>query len=588
MKYFLSICTAIAILGCGTNHDYDSEDGGAPSTDTTASTETTDTTDTTDTTTQSYTEKGGLTGIVYFNNTIDTSTSKVCFDVNTNGVCDAGEASESVYDGGKYSFEKSISDAHDGEVLLSAVKSGDTTDYLTSYANNITPYTTLVVNEVLYNPNANASIDTAKTLLSERFDADLLNGTMPTDDESKTLYLTLQSAISKGTNVYDSIASAVDSIYKQDTLSPTVSITSQTRASELSGTTLTLDATDKSITWEKTDEEETIMGSSANENNIISYSRWHNSLRVVDIASQSLNDSGRFLDVDGARYATDASTGASEQLLKKVVEDDSNNIFALITEKDDKTAGALGVYKSNVTSGITDIKYSQVSEGANFYALDDGTDLAVSGSILVVGSDNGLKTFATSSLASPTHESDAGSVKAVSASENYIFAGIYKRKANTLSVYDTSLNAVASLNTNDLTSSTVTSLYPDKIASYGDRVYFTLNDDDLGKTIYCYEVSGGGLKAVKQISLGDTVVKLSVSEDGNYLVATTWDKKLQVFQTSDFANTSVNLENISYGAFLSGDTVAVSYKDSFGFYSLTKSSSSLSDADKETWTSEHR
>lgn len=585
VKYFLSICTAVAIIGCGTNSDYKAQDGGASSTDTGAKTDgTTNEGNSTDTV-ASYTQKGGLTGVVYTNETIgETSYSKICFDTNTNGVCDSSEASETIFTGGKFSFEKSVSDAHANQVLLSIVKTSESgnASYLTSYESDITPYSTLVVNETLYNPNANSNANTAKTLLSNKF------GTSLSNEDSLKVFTTLQNAIRSGTNTYDSIASAVDSIYKQNTLSPNVTITSQTRASNLSGTTLTLNATDKSVTWEKTHEDETIMGANANANNAISYSRWHNSLRVVNLSDESLTSSGRFLDVSGARYATDSSTGASEQLLKKVAEDSSNNIFALVTKKGENTANSLGIYKSNVSNGVTNIKYSQVSAGANFYALDDGVDIAVSGTTLVVGGDSGLKTFQTSSLATPTHEVSGKKVKTLSISSSYIFAGNYARKANTLDIYNTSLNEVASLNTNDLTSSTATSLYPNKIASYQNRVYFTLNDDDLGKTIYCYEVDGTSLKAIKQLPISDSVLNLSVSDDGNYLVVTTWDKKLLVYDTSSFANTSATLSQVGYGGYIHENKISLAYKDSFGFYNLTKSSSTLTDADKQAWTSEHR
>lgn len=602
MKYFLSICAAMAILGCGTNGDYKAQDGGTPSVDTGKTDgEKTDggktdggKTDGEKTDEQTYKDKGGLSGIVYAQSAARAkSYSKVCFDVNTNGVCDNGEASETVYEGGKFSFEKSVSDANKGNVLLSVAKKSEegARGYLTSYTNNVTPYTTLVVNEVLYNPNANANVDTAKTLLSAKFNVDLLNGKIESDDDISKLYTTFQSSIEKGGNVYNSIANAVNAIYKQDSLSPNVTISEQKRASAMSGTKLTLNATDKSVTWDKTDGDETYMGSYSKSNKAISYSRWHNALRVVDLKNESLIQSKKFLYIDGDRYAVDSSTGASEQILKKVVQDDSGNVYALMKKYGDKTADKVGVYKINIANGIPDVKYASAANSDNFYALQDGNDMAISKNILVVGSANSLTMFNSSdsaSLAKPYAEKGNINVKTVSASKGFIFAGVSKRKANKLVVYDDALNEIESINTNELTSSVASSIYPNQIVSYENMFYFSLKDDDLGNKVYVYKVDGTSLKQVKQLSTMGQVNKLHVSSDGKILTVTTWDKKLIAYETDTFSSTSADISEIGYGGYVHDDKIALAYKNSFSFYNLKKEKSSLSEADKQAWTNEYR
>lgn len=572
MKYFISICAAIAIIGCGTNSEYKAQDGGGAKSDTPQDTPK-------EPSSQTYENKGGLTGVVFKG----TTSSKVCFDTNENGKCDANEKSEKVFEGGKFSFEKSVSDENKNQILLAQISNNE---YLSSFSNNITPYTTLVVNENLYNPNADNNTSKSIELLKAKFKQNLLKGEMPPLEEANKLYDVFKKAlILQKDDTYGAIANAVDSIYKQNSLDPTITQTKQIKAKDLQGTTLSVSKKDN-LTWEKFYKDESFMAYSSNENFTLTSSRWHNSLRIVDKNSNTLTKNSKFLDITGDRYAVDSSSGASEQILNKAVMDKNSNIFAILNGHGKNSANGLGVYK--VSLNAQDIKYASVPKGESFFELLNANDIASFDEKIVLGYEKGLHVF-SSNLTAPLKSLELGNIKVVSMSKDFIYASLNKRKNNSLEILDHNLNKINSINTNTLANSTSSNIYPSIIASNNEFVCFALrsiSDENIANQVYIFRTSD--FKLQKQLSLSGDVSALNISDDGKFLLANTYDKKLEIFELGNFTKTSQSLEKIPHGAFMKNNTIGVAYESGFSFFEAKQTFSSLTQADKEKWTNDHR
>lgn len=575
MKYFISICAAFAIISCGTNDDYKAEDGGAIKDEIQKEPK--------EPISQTYKDKGGITGVVYAAN----KNAKVCFDTNTNGICDTNEKSERVFEDGKFSFEKSVSEANKGQILLAEIQAKE---YLTSLTNNITPYTTLVVNESIYNPNANNSKKTAIEALKSKFDENLLNGELPTSNDAKILYDTFQKAImlQKNDN-YAAIANAVDSIYKQNTFAPNIIIKEQIRAKDLQGTKLNISKKNTSITWDKYDKDETFMGFASNEKNAISYSRWHNALRVVDKNANSLKYNSKFLYIDGDRHDVDSQSGASEQVLSKAVIDDKDNVFALVTKLGENSADAAGVYKTNVSANILDIKYASIPKGTNFYQTN-ANDIAIYGDRLVIAHKNGLQVF-SNDLTSALKSIEVGNIKQVYLTKDFIFGSLKKAKDNQLLIFDNSLSLLKTIKINELANSNKNFIYPNKIIANDDFLFFSIYDiseDGLSNQIFVYDISNKNFSLKQQLSVSSEVVGLDFSDDKKFLLVSTYNKKLEIFNISNFAKISQILDKVPQGAFMNDNTIGVANSGGFELFDVRQEASLFTKADKEKWTNDHR
>lgn len=575
MKYFISICAAFAIISCGTNDDYKAKDGGIQKENKEEVKK-----EPQEPINQTYKDKGGLSGVLYGAK----EASKVCFDANSNGICDPNEKSEKVFENGKFSFEKSVSNLSKNQILLAQIQKDE---YLSSYSNNITPHTTLVVNEMLYNPNANSDKLKAIEILKSKFDEKLLNGEISYQDDVKKLYSTFQQAIKQQKNDnYAAIANAVDSIYKQNTLLPNIIINEQIKAKDLQGKKLNLEK-QSSIKWDKNDKDEVFMGFDSNDNKAISYSRWHNALRVVDKNTNTLKENSKFLYISGDRHNTDANTGASEQILSKAVIDKNNNVFALVKELGENTADKAGVYKVNINANIPDVKYASIPKGDSFYPLTHSNDIATNDEQVILSDNKGLYVF-NSNLSNPIKRLEIGDVKHIYMSKNLVFASIKKRAQNTLMILDSSLNTIQTIDINKLTSSTNSFIYPNKMAANDDYLFFSLYDrtDTLSKQIYIYDIAKKEIK--EQKTLQNSIVSLEISDDGKFLLLSTYGKKLEIYETKSFAKATQTLDNAPQGAYMKNDTVAVAYAGGLQFLKLTSLSSSFSQEDKEKWTNDHR
>lgn len=606
MKYFISICAAFAIIGCGTDSNLASQDGGGGGGAKVP----------TKPVQNSYVDKGGLSGQVYMPNVSRmVNESKVCFDTNANGICDNGEDFEKIYEEGKFSFAKNISDANKDQILVANIKNENFITTLSSYESNITPYTTLVVNETLYNPNANKDKNKAKELLKVKFsDESLLNGAMPNQNEAKELYETFKKA---GTlniaNSLDAIANAVDNIYKQNTNTPELNaenVIAQTQIQTQGAQELKITSEDPSkiLRWTKTHVDETQIGFSTNKNFALTHSKWHNSLRIIDKNTSSIVLESKFIYVDAEKEEIDTSTGASEQLLYKVLIDDENNIYGLtIVNGGDsvgpkpatRDGGGNGVYKVSLqknadTYSIPDTQLVKVQAGANAYRMPDGKDMALNKDTLaIIG--NELVTLNKNTLEKLKSIDLQAEGTAVAMSDKYIFAGTYKERQSEFRLYDKDLNQLDSININTFLDSNGKNRSVTKIATNGE--YIAVQIATQYRKTFLYKVENNKLMLVRTLTVNPrsgAVSNISFTDDNKYLLVSTLGKNVEIYNVDDFSKKidQPTAGYVPFGAYIKDDKIGISAGSKqadtgvFFYYDITKTSAQNVDA--AAWANAHR
>ena len=125
----------------------------------------------------SYIKKDGLSGRVLGVNYI--KNAKVCFDINSNGKCDENETIERSYEYGKYSFTKNTTYLGRYSNLIAEINNEYILISIKNSNNIISPYTTIVVNEKMFNPYTKNDTYTAISDLlvnSSLFKENLLKG----------------------------------------------------------------------------------------------------------------------------------------------------------------------------------------------------------------------------------------------------------------------------------------------------------------------------------------------------------------------------------------------------------------------------
>ncbi len=288
-------------------------------------------------------------------------------------------------------------------------------------------------------------------------------------------------------------------------------------------TDVSLKILNSNLSFNSHHEDERYMGSFSNGENLLSFSRWHNALRVVDLNDISkVKFDDKFIHVKGQKGEgeIDASTGASEQILSSIVED-NNNLYALLKPHGggENDLGKSGLYKVSLNNISSNIWQGSVS-GGDFYATKDGTSLDIYANTLALGTKTGIVLFNTNSLSKPKRSLNIGEIKTISINDEFIYASVHKDTENKLVVLNHLLSQTNSLNINTLINSTDKKAYPKKIVSNKNGVYFTLKTNKHANILYCYDAK---TSMIKQIDLATNIKSLSISQNGKLLIVATKD-----------------------------------------------------------------
>jgi len=194
---------------------------------------------------------------------------------------------------------------------------------------------------------------------------------------------------------------------------------------------------DQNITWEKKDTDEEVLGMVLSSQNTLVYSKWNNRLTIINPNTKTISSDDLYLDVTGGRYSSgetvlvDATTGASEQTLAKVlVNDDGTTVFSLLEKYDDDSKDiGIGIYSDDISNGVPDARFAtRVTTSANYFSYPTARDIALShdGQTIVAGGDDRkINIFDANNLNSPREINAGRKVRSLnfSADDNHIFSG---------------------------------------------------------------------------------------------------------------------------------------------------------------------
>ncbi len=327
--------------------------------------------------------------------------------------------------------------------------------------------------------------------------------------------------------------------------------------------------TSKKISWEKSDNDETVMGNTVSNNKFLSFSKWHNKLVSIDLSSNTKKEK-LFLNVQGGRDTVDTSTGASEQVLSKVeISNDDKTIYSLITKYEDDSKGiGVGIYKTDISSDIPSIKFASISQGNNFYKNDKINDISLSDDgtkLLASSNDKEIYVFDTSNLTNQQsfiNTSKTPKAIRISKDKNYAFVGLAKRNKNSLGIYD--------LISGDLKGEYQTSkLLPNLIVQLDNNMVFIASTEE--KKIYKLDISDKtDIKLKNTYEVSDYIKDLSISKNKKYLFVSTNNKKLNILDIiNKNKKTIINFPDIVHNAFsVETNKIGVSYGRTLSWYSL--------------------
>jgi len=603
MKYFIAkkitpFCSVLLLSACMSNTSYKAKDNLLPE----------------NPSQPKFINKGGLTGKVISDKYKEGAL--VCFDDNKNGFCDITEASEKTYENGAFSFAKAISDKKLNAILIAqvpiAIKQDDGTNkwqQIVLSANQvnkgqsqiISPFTTLVVNEQLYNPFVNESQNDAISYLTatqlldksalEGEDFIASNNADNKKDATELVKVYTQAFSLKESDPFFVIANIIDEIVKAKTLTITINaLKAQKRLDQ----SLSLASINKTSSWEKLYEDEVVLGSDFADDvkKVVIFSKWHNKLTVLDSSdihsAPNVVGNEKFLFVDEPRDGIDANTGASEQDLAQIkVSNDGGTIYSMLTKAEDESKDiGVGVYISDISSVIPNTIFATEKNSAYFYKYEDITDISLSSdnSIFAVsGNDKKIMLFNAGDLSSSTHEIKTNKkVKSIAISENnsVIYAGLSKLRNNSFAIFDiASKSQVGEFPFVE---------YPTAILQKSENAIFVASNKS-NKIFYLDISDKSNIKQIEVLTASAKVKKISFSRNGQYLIAALTTKQVNVFDLSNKSKIAmVRLDDIVVDAFDIGETnIAVVYGTNISYFNL-REGGNLSEAEKKAWENEHR
>ena len=239
----------------------------------------------------------------------------LCIDENNNGECDTDEPSQQDFD------ETTLSNEMKSSKYSSLLELTDGSLYIAAPGTDtISAYSTIIANEILFNPTVAADSAQAKTYIDEQLSLATDGITTTTQTEQIRGSIKMGLAMHPHANPLKVVAALVSKFVETKLFNVTVTadeITSQKiakRDTSLVG---------EKFTWEASDGDETpdYIMPLAGRNLTAMTMHYHNRLMVIDTSGDTpvIKSNELFANVDGERYAIDATTGASEHRLRGAV-----------------------------------------------------------------------------------------------------------------------------------------------------------------------------------------------------------------------------------------------------------------------------
>ena len=298
----------------------------------------------------------------------------LCIDSNNNGHCDDGEAQQVSATTGSIPQALRSNEFHTllqlegGGLLVAPVGAAE-----------ISAYSTLVNNELIFNPNIEGDAVKAAEYLSANNVATELSA-----EQNAEFYVSIATALklSDGPHPFQTIAAISDQIIATGKFA--VSITEDNIIKQAAAKrALSFDET--TFGWEAGDSDESPVATTILEgrNLAIIATKYHNNLVVINTQTKQVLNKTGFAQVDGDRYAIDTNTGASEKPFDDMqASSDAQSVYISVEGKGDTSNAEAGLYRIAISDDGTvsainaaDTKFYPNENIAHFFTLNDGTVL---------------------------------------------------------------------------------------------------------------------------------------------------------------------------------------------------------------------
>ncbi len=345
--------------------------------------------------------------------------------------------------------------------------------------------------------------------------------------------------------------------------------------------TLNTTKTSEKITWVKKDGDEETLGLAHSAQNTIVYSKWDNRLQVMDSNTQTISADKLYLDVAGSRYSSgetprvDASTGASEQILSKVLIDYSGTTtFSLLSKYDDNSKDiGIGIYSDNIVNRIPDARFAKRdTSDANYYNYSKITDMALSQDgtkVAICGDDRKIKIFDAANLNSPSEISTGKKMRSVnfSADDKYIFAGS-GGLSGLIRIYNAeSKESVSEVKTKETPLAVVELAESKRMVAI-----FNTKDGAGGNKVRVYNISDiDNPKLEKLLIINGNAKSITVSPDGKLFAIAATGNQVNLFSIEgvDTPKVITLSETVSGVAFTSNTKLIISNGTSIEYFNIT-------------------
>ncbi|MCP4326450.1 MAG: hypothetical protein GY787_32380 [Alteromonadales bacterium] len=236
----------------------------------------------------------------------------LCIDSNNNGKCDEGEVRQEGFSGTE------IPESMKSNDYARLLEITDGSLYVTSPGSDeINVYSTMIANEILFNPTISADKAKAATYLNEQLS--LATDGSVTTEQAEQIKGSIKTALETHSTAHPLkvIAAVVSKFIETKEFNITVD-TNEVNAQHIAKRNITLQG--EELTWEQSHGDETpdFIIPLAGRNMTAMTMHYHNRIMVIDTSGETpiIKSNGLFASVEGDRHLIDATTGASEHRLR--------------------------------------------------------------------------------------------------------------------------------------------------------------------------------------------------------------------------------------------------------------------------------
>ena len=493
--------------------------------------------------------------------------AKVCFDNNQNAICDAEvETTVLTDEQGRYIFTDNTAYAGllNGSPLIATLDNRLMTANLVAGApssdkRNITPFTSIVVNEMLFSNASLQDAELARQAIAEKdfilAGAELLAGKNYLADDSATVdinnfiasFNAVQLAFNQALNPihnYSVLAATFTAMIENKSFS--IAVNDDLNQEDIDALPLLTTHIDAQLstyltTWDLDYEDEKSRKLSILNNLAIVGSKWHNRLTLLEITSIANAASGEaeaswissaiFAYVEGGQDEIDAFSGATEQLLQDIdISPDNRSVFVTIkkAKKNSKDIG-VGLYRADIFSAqeIEEIKFaSATGNSVDYYSFADINNTALSGDgkVLALASEKRkIAILNADTLAEQDILELDSKVRSIvlNQSGEQVFSGLSKSRRNGI----VSIN-IGTKEENDFVTS---DSYPTNLQLFSNNLLAASFYQD--NTLSIFDVSDvTNMIALKHLIASAEITSFSLSNNGRFAAVAMNNGKIELFE----------------------------------------------------------